>query len=142
MVAIATRWQTLEGIIEQKMKSFITVGNALLTIRDQKLYREGFKNFKDHCRDKWGVDRDHAGRLIRGAQAATNLKRITLPCGSVYTPCKIQPINEYQIRPLTQLEPAQQCEVWEEAVRTAPAGLWSWPTIKLPLKKRDTLCGT
>jgi len=34
--------QILEGIIERSGKSFITVGNALLTIRDRKLYREHF----------------------------------------------------------------------------------------------------
>jgi hypothetical protein len=35
---------------------------------------------------------------------------------------KPQPTSEYQIRPLAILEPAQQREVWEEAVKTAPAG--------------------
>ena len=40
MVAIATRWQTLEGISGREMKSFMAVGKALLTIRDQRLYRE------------------------------------------------------------------------------------------------------
>jgi hypothetical protein len=34
-------------------------------------------------------------------------------------PCEIQPIHEKQVRPLAKLEPAQQCEVWEEAVRCA-----------------------
>ena len=107
------------------MKSFVAAGKALLTIRDRKLYRENFQSFDDYCKAKWGMDRDHAGRLIRGAQAAVNLK---LPCGSVYTPCEIQPIYEKQVRPLAILDPAQQCEVWEETVKTAPAGLWPWST--------------
>jgi hypothetical protein len=37
-------------------------------------------------------------------------------------PCEIQPIYEKQVRSLAQLEPAQQREVWEEAVKTGPAG--------------------
>ena len=73
MVAIATRWQILEGIIERSGKSFITVGNALLTIRDQELYREQFRNFKDYCADRWGIGRAHAARLITGSKVATNL---------------------------------------------------------------------
>ncbi len=38
------------------------------------------------------------------------------------TPCEIQPIHEQQVRPLIALEPNQQREVWEKAVKTAPAG--------------------
>ena len=40
MVTIATRWQTLEGVIEGEMGAFIAVGRALSTIRDRKLYRQ------------------------------------------------------------------------------------------------------
>jgi len=37
------------------------------------------------------------------------------------TPVDIQ-ITEYQIRPLSKLEPAQQREAWQKAVATAPEG--------------------
>ena len=37
------------------------------------------------------------------------------------TPVDIQ-ITEYQIRPLSKLEPAQQREAWQKAVDTAPDG--------------------
>ena len=52
MVAIATRWQTLDGISGREMKSFVDVGNALLTIRDRKLYREQFRSFNDYSKEK------------------------------------------------------------------------------------------
>jgi hypothetical protein len=64
------------------------------------------------------MDRTYAHMLKRGSQVATNLA----PMGALCTPCEIQPIHERQIRPLTVLEPDQQRDVWEEAVRTAPAG--------------------
>jgi hypothetical protein len=70
-----------------------------------------------------------ANRLISGSQVAANLGGpISQEChktsrGILCTPCEIQPTSEYQIRPLVPLQPAQQCEVWEEAVRTAD-GRW------------------
>ena len=54
MVTIATRWQTLEGVIEREMGSFIAVGRALSTIRDRKLYRQQFKTFNDCSKEKVG----------------------------------------------------------------------------------------
>ncbi|MGP8106294.1 MAG: hypothetical protein ACLQLE_10435 [Desulfobaccales bacterium] len=52
--------ETLEGVIAREMGSFMAVGNALLTIRDNRLYREGFKTFGDYCRGKWGVGKSYA----------------------------------------------------------------------------------
>ena len=109
---------TLEGIIEREMKSFMAVGNALLTIRDNKLYRQEFKTFNDYCNERWGMSKGYANRLISGSQVAANLT----PHGALCTPCEIQPTSEFQIRPLTPLEPEQQRTVWEEAVKTAPGG--------------------
>ena len=126
MVAIATRWQTPGGIIGREIKSFVAVGKALLTIRDSKLYREKFKTFKDYCTEKWNMSKTHANRLIAGSQVAVNLT----PRGVLCTPCEIQPSSEYQIRPLTILEPAQQCEVWEEAVRSADGKVVTYKQVK------------
>ncbi|OGP70319.1 MAG: hypothetical protein A2Y80_09065 [Deltaproteobacteria bacterium RBG_13_58_19] len=93
----------------------MAVGKALFTIKERGLYREGFKTFKDYCKQKWGVGRRQAGHLIVGSQVATTLGTRVPLC----TACEIQPIYEKQVRPLTILEPDQQCEVWEEAVRSA-----------------------
>jgi len=123
---------TLEGIIEREMKSFMDVGNALLTIRDRKLYREQFKNFKAYCMESWGMGRSHANRLMSGAQVAANLS----PIGDKFnTLVKIQPTSEYQVRPLTALEPAQQCEVWEEAVRSADGKVVTYKQVKALVDK-------
>jgi hypothetical protein len=58
------------------------------------------------------------------------------PTGNTMPLCEIQPINERKLRPLAALEPEQQCEVWEEAVRSAdgegePAGATAggWPGV-------------
>jgi len=97
------------------MGSFIIVGNALFTIKGRGLYREGYKTFDDYCRGKWGIGTSYANYLISGAQVVANLPTRV----NMMPPCEIQPIHEQQVRPLAILEPDQQCEVWEEAVRSA-----------------------
>jgi hypothetical protein len=108
--------ENLEGAIKRELGSFIVVGMALAEIRVKRLYREGYKNFKEYCDQKWQMGRRYAQRLIAGSQIAENLG----PRGPLCAPCEIMPINEAQVRPLTILEPAQQREVWAEAVKTAP----------------------
>jgi len=43
---------------------------------------------------------------------------------------KIQPVSEFQVRPLTVLKPAQQCEVWEAAVRNADGKVVTYKQVK------------
>lgn len=106
-----TELAELETVIENGMKHFLVVGRALLRIRDSRLYRDTHRTFNDYCRDRWGMSRSYAHRMIEGAKTADNL----LPIGNT-------PVNEAQARPLTRLEPEKQREVWQEAVETAPGG--------------------
>jgi hypothetical protein len=62
------------------------------------------------------MSRQYSYNLIAGAQVADNL---SAPADKFNALVKTQPTSEYQIRPLAILEPDQQCEVWEEAVRSA-----------------------
>jgi hypothetical protein len=72
------------------------------------------------------MGRQQANRLVDGSKVATNLT----PRGVLCTPCEIQPIHEKQVRPLAQLEPDQQCEVWEEAVRSADGKVVTFRQVK------------
>ena len=118
--------EALEGIIKQEMGAFVAVGKALLTIRDNLLYREEYKTFPDYCTGKWGLGRHQAYNLIRGSAVATNLlTRVNTP-----HPCEIQPVHEKQVRPLSVLDPDQQCEVWEEAVRSADGKVVTYRQVK------------
>ena len=104
----------------------MAVGIALQTIKERKLYREGFKTFEDYCRAKWAMGRTYAHYLVNGSQVAANLfTRVNI----------LQPINEKQIRPLTVLEPEQQCEVWEEAVRSADGKIVTFKQVKALVKE-------
>lgn len=105
------RLEVLESVIDAGMQTFVHVGNALLEIRDSRLYRQTHGTFDDYCRERWQMDRTYAHRTIEAAKVARNL----LPIGNT-------PSTESQTRPLTALEPDAQREVWQRAVETAPNG--------------------
>lgn len=75
----ATRLGELERIVETGLTVFVAVGNALLEIRDRRLYRQNFRTFEAYCRDRWGMNRFYAHRIIDAAEVANNL----LPIGNI-----------------------------------------------------------
>ena len=44
-----------EQIIAQGIKTFVAVGQALLAIRDQRLYRQSSPTFEDYLRQRWDL---------------------------------------------------------------------------------------
>jgi hypothetical protein len=105
-----------ETIIKRGRDTFIEVGNALLRIREDRLYRAEFGTFQEYCEAKWSMSRIHAHRMIDAAEVASNL----LPTGNI-------PPTERATRPLVKLPPAVQREAWREAVAASPNGK---PTAK------------
>lgn len=106
--------QQLEGceeIIENGLNIWYQVGEALLHIRDKKLYRSTHKTFEDYCRERWDMDRRYANRLIGASSVLENL-------GSIDP----KPTSETHVRPLTPLAPEEQKLVWDVVQQTAPRG--------------------
>lgn len=102
-----------EAVIERGLHTFVEVGNALMSIRDRRLYKEsGFKSFEIYCRERWGMSRPRAHQLVGAAEVMTNLSTIV----------DRTPATESQARPLTKLPLEQQAEAWQEAIDTAPGG--------------------
>ena len=62
--------------------------------------------FEEYCKERWGMNRAHAYRLIDAAEVVNNLS----PIGDI-------PANESQARPLTALRdnPELQRAAWERA---------------------------
>lgn len=102
--------QRCERVIQSGLETFELVGNALLSIRDAKLHRETHGTFEEYCRDKWNLKERQAYKMMDAAKAVENLK--AAPMGQL-------PKNERQVRPLTSLEPEQQCEAWTAAVEAS-----------------------
>jgi phage N-6-adenine-methyltransferase len=108
---VTVRLLECERVIERGLNTFVEVGAALLEIRDSRLYKEGYSTFEDYCRDRWGMVRRQADRLIQSAEVVGNLR----PIGLI-------PANEAQARPLVGLPQEQQFQVWQQVVETAPEG--------------------
>ena len=71
MEVLARTLAECEAVVERGFDTFVEVGRALLEIRDRRLYRgAGFAAFGTYCRERWGWSRQHAYRLIDGAQVA------------------------------------------------------------------------
>lgn len=104
------RLEQCEAVIERGLKTFTDVGNALLEIRDSKLYRREWGTFEEYCRDRWSIERAHAYRLMDSARVVMNLS----PIGDIL------PATESQARPLAKFEPEQQQYVWQQVIDTAP----------------------
>ena len=62
-----------EAVIERGLQTFVEVGNALLTIRDGRLYRAIAGTFEDYCRERWNMSRPRAYQLIDAAMTVNNL---------------------------------------------------------------------
>ncbi|THF88417.1 hypothetical protein E7T09_04210 [Deinococcus sp. KSM4-11] len=98
----------LEAVVRQGWQGFIDVGEALLTIRDQRLYREGHRTFGDYCEQVWGWSRQRAQQLIDAAETSSTL----------VTTIGLYPENERQARELKEaahvigeLDPEKQIAV-------------------------------
>lgn len=110
-----------EAIIERGLRTFTEVGNALLRIRDRRLYRAKHGTFEAYCRERWGFTDRRARMLISAAETVAIIETGTI--------VPVLPATESQARPLTTLRgdngkalPDLQREAWQHAVETAPDG--------------------
>ncbi len=116
----------LEHTIKQGLKVFYRVGEALLQIRDRKLYRDlGYSSFKDYCFERWNMGKSQAYRLIESTAVVNNLKSV--PHGgqnlaSAYETNEqslVLPMSERVTRELAKLPPEKQAAAWEMALKTS-----------------------
>jgi hypothetical protein len=99
-----------EAIIGEGLQTFIEVGNALLEVRDSKLYRQTHVTFEEYCAERCGISYRRAKQLMDAAQVVKNVNNCS----------DFPPTHESQVRPLTRLEPQQQREVWEMVTQGDP----------------------
>jgi hypothetical protein len=110
-----------ESIIEAGMKAFLEVGQALIAIRDQRLYRRYHATFEVYCEQRWGLKSSRTYQLMAAATVVENIKE-TFASGDESSTTVELPANEGQIRALSKVWHEDQAAVWQKAVETAPAG--------------------
>ncbi len=135
--------------LERKVeRAFYEAGKALQELRDRRLYRSSHANFESYCLERFGFKRRHPYRLIDAAQVFDNLIEMcpnwtqnenvseveSHEASEELQMCpnwtQILPTTEYQIRPLTCLDPEQQAEAWTQAVENAGGKVPSHRIVK------------
>lgn len=102
-----------EKTIAEGMKTFKSVGLALVAIRDGRLYRETHPTFEAYLASRWGISRGRAYQLVDAARIA-----------SEFDPN----LNEYAAAKLNAVDPTKRKLVYAKAKaaaakegRTAPS---------------------
>jgi hypothetical protein len=72
----AKRLAELEAVIDRGLTSFVEVGEALLEVRDSKLYRVGYETFEAYCKGRWGFSRPRAYQLMEAAEVVGALSTV------------------------------------------------------------------
>jgi hypothetical protein len=114
------RKRQLIKIVDRKLRSVIEAGPALLELRDSRLYRDTHSSFDAFCREQWHLSKTSANRLIQASEVAKNLEKES---DKFLIPMGVKPTSERQVRPLTDLSPEDQREVWETAVQESKCGI-------------------
>ena len=100
-----------ETVIERGLGTFVEVGTSLATIRSGRLYRATYSTFEDYCRERWGLSRSRAHRLIDAAEVVE-----LLPTGN--TPPVTSERQARAIAPvLKELGPEVAAEVLRDAAK-------------------------
>ena len=118
-----------EQVIERGLGTFVEVGEALMEIRDSRLYKTSHASFDDYCRERWGFTRRRSSQLIDAAEIVAELSPIgDTENGEVGTivptsePAPI-PTRESQVRELNPLrgQPDKMRKAIEGATEAAKA---------------------
>jgi hypothetical protein len=96
----------LEKIIKAGEQTFIEVGNALLEIRDAKLYRVDFSTFEEYCTEKWGWSSRRGNQYIQAANVLNSLPETM----RTYVP------NETATRPLSKVPPPKRAKIIQKVI--------------------------
>lgn len=100
----------LDRDIEEGKATCLKMAKALLEIRDRRLYRDDFDSFETYCEERHGISRQHGYNLCDFALSVAQLQSVST---TVYIPQ-----NEWQSRPLKQLESVEEKADSLDAART------------------------
>jgi site-specific DNA-methyltransferase (adenine-specific) len=124
--ALATRLKAAEDVIATAQKWNAEEAQALLRIRDGRLYRERYQTFEQYVADRWGMERTYAYRCCAWAEAMANV----LPIGNIE--------REAHARPMYGLDADDQIAVWKavKCITATPTAEIVTAAVKRHLDKR------
>lgn len=129
----SARLSYCEQTIAHGLKNFVEVGTALLEIQQHRLYRSTHATFAAYCKERWGMAKSQAYRVMESAQivgflpvkageeAPIKVQSSTddlSPMGDTPKPLPA-PNNERSIRPLSKVPKEKVAETYQRAVEIA-----------------------
>ena len=99
-----------EAVIRQGCQTFLEVGEALLNIRDNRLYRALYPTFEQYCRERWGWSRQRSHQMIDAAQVVKALPE----------DCKHSVTNESTARAIKKVAPEKRADAVRKARDIGP----------------------
>lgn len=114
--------EELELVLHRHFRSFVDAGEALRAIRDSgrpsmRLYRDTHQTFEEYCEERWGITKDYANKMVRGAICYAEMK--------MDTTVSVLPERERHVRELCRIESHDDAAaVWSgvlESVGNDPA---------------------
>ena len=114
--AVKVKLEQCEQIIKRGLSTFLEVGEALATIRDNELYKVTHNTWEKYCNEKWDLSKMHAHRQVRAYETVCLLKSKSNQLVTYINPDQqeiILPLNEAQTRPLTDLSLENQSKAWD-----------------------------
>ena len=88
-------------------------GRALLTIRDERLYR-AYGTWQEYCRRRFGITECRGLELVRSAETVEILLRGPADPDTGDAPLPLD-LSQQALRPLNGLEPSLACACWRLA---------------------------
>ena len=104
----------LGGVIDQiknNTLSFVRIGLLAYKVKVLKLWRDGYRSFKEFCEKAIGITHWQINRAIEAARVVIELAQGGFD---------VLPKNEAQARPLTKFSGAELCANWQTILDTIP----------------------
>lgn len=120
----------LEEIIDRGLASFVEVGNALIEIRDAKMYGSEYATFEEYCDKRFGFTRQRAYQLIA---ATKTVREMSTRVGADEVPT-----SEMQARVLNSVAdtPARKAKILKKAAKGAPKDANGKPQMSVAVIKK------
>lgn len=119
--------QACEQVIERGLQTFYEVGQALMEIREKKLYRQGYSTFAAYCEQRWEFSGRNALYYTSAVEVIDNLEN--------WKSSSVLPTSISQTVPLSKLEPEEQREVWQKVVEAVGEGKITAAHVEATVKR-------
>ena len=101
----------LEKVIKDGWATFLNVGSALITINEEKLYRDKYETFEAYFRDQLGLSRSYTYNLMGSAKVYEQMSSIE--------DIGVKPLTESHLRELISVPTEKRADAWRGALKLA-----------------------